>query len=139
MEERGDGRATHEKDAGATDRVLGPGVRCPYNGARFGCATPGASHVQSAGITLAHMIELRGELSVHRHRLGQSPPSHAVRYRGDPSSNVVQFRASVFGLVTSIFHRLDGREPFGTAACCLLCRGLLPRKRDLYNFDLGAY
>ena len=27
----------------------------------------------------------------------------------------------------------------GATACRLLCRGLLPRKRDLHIFDLGAY
>jgi len=33
----------------------------------------------------------------------------------------------------------DGGEQIGAAAGCFLCGGLLPGKRDLHIFDLGAY
>ena len=89
MEERGDGRATREKDSGAAERVLRRGIRCSYNYPGFGTATPGASYFQGAPVTLAHMAQLCGELSFYRDRLGQSPPSHALCHRGHSASHVV--------------------------------------------------
>ena len=47
MEERGDGRATREKDSGAAERVLRRGIRCSYNCPGFGAATSGASHFKA--------------------------------------------------------------------------------------------
>ena len=85
------------------------------------------------------MAKLRSELPFHRHRLDQSPLSYALCQGGDLSPNVVQFRASVFYVITSALYRLDGRERTGAAAGCLLCLGFLPSKRDLHMFDLGAY
>ena len=40
---------------------------------------------------MADLAELRGQLSLHRHRLGQSSLPSALRRRGDPSPAVVQF------------------------------------------------
>jgi len=79
------------------------------------------------------------KLSLHRHRLGQSPPSHALCRRGHASADLVQFRASVFRVAASAFHRMDGREQAGAAAGGVLCRGVLPRQRDLHIADLGAH
>src|ERR1700730_14945739 len=138
-EERGDGRATRKKDPGATERVLRRGIRCPYNCPGFGTAASRAPYLQGAPVTLADMAQLCGELSVHRNCLGKSPPSHALCHRRHTASDVVQFRASVFCVAASALHRMDGRERIGTAACCLLCRGLFPRERDLYSFDSRAY
>jgi Endosomal/lysosomal potassium channel TMEM175 len=66
---------------------------------------------------------------------------YLMRYatEANPSSPVVQFRPSVFHVAASALHSLDGREPTGTAAGCLLCGSFLPRKRNLYRLDLGAY
>src|SRR6266850_4770541 len=50
------------------------------------------------------MAKLRGELPIHRHCLDQSPLSHALRHRGEPSSTMVQFRASVFHVASSAFY-----------------------------------
>ena len=59
------------------------------------------------------MAKLRGELSFYRHRLDQSPLSHALCDRGDFTSVVVQFRASVFHVTASALHSLDGCEQIG--------------------------
>ena len=85
------------------------------------------------------MAKLRSELPIHRHCLDQSPLSHALRYWGDSSAAMVQFRASVFHVLASALYRLDGREQISAATRCLLCSGFLPRKRDLHMFDPGAY
>src|SRR5215469_2954250 len=69
------------------------------------------------------VAKLRGELPIHRHCLDQSPLSHALRHRGEPSSIMVQFRASVFYVVSSAFYRLDGEQRVGAATCSLLCSG----------------
>ena len=71
--------------------------------------------------------------------MGQSPLPHALRYGSNPSSALVQFRPSVFHVAASARYSLDGREPTGTAAGCLLCSSILPRKRYLHRIDLGAY
>ena len=125
---------TREKDSGAAERVLRRGIRCSYNCPGFGAATPGAS--QGASVTLAYMAQLCGELSFYRNRLGQSPPSHALCHRGHASSHVVQLRPSVLSVAASAVHGLDGRERTSSAAGCLLCGGLLSRKRDLRLLDL---
>jgi hypothetical protein len=78
------------------------------------------------------MAELHSELPVHRHRVDQSPLSHALCHGSDPSAVVVQFRASVFHVVASTLYRLDGCEQIGAATGCLLCSGLLPRERNLH-------
>src|SRR5262249_13235478 len=139
IEERSHVRAARKKERGTFDLVFRRGVRRTYNGPRFGLAPSGAPHVQGACVTLAEVAQLYGELSVHRDLLGYSPPSPALCHRGHSSAHVVQLRASVFRVAASTFHRLDGRESVGAAACRLLCRGLLPRKRHLHILDLGAY
>ena len=83
---KGESRATREKDHGAAERVLRRSVRRSHNCARFGSASPRASYLQIAAVALADMAQLRGELSVYRHRLDQSPPSHALCHRGHASS-----------------------------------------------------
>ena len=84
------------------------------------------------------MAKLRSELPVHRYCLDQSPLSDAPCHGGDTSSTVVQFRAPVLDVASSVLYRLDGREQVGAATSCLLCSGFLPRQRDLPMFDLGA-
>src|SRR5262245_63813027 len=84
------------------------------------------------------MAELRRELFVHRHRLDQSSLSHALCRGRDPSSVVVQLRASLFHVAASPRHSLDGREQTGAAASCLLCRGFLPRECHILMSDLGT-
>ena len=84
------------------------------------------------------MAKLRGQLSFHRHRLDQSPLSHALCDGGDFTAIVVQFRASLFDVAASALHRLDGREQIGAGAGCLLCGGFLPGKCDLRLFGPGA-
>src|SRR5690349_11228084 len=91
----GESCAAPEKDHGAAKCVLRRSVRRSHNCARFGSASPGASYLQIAAVALADMAQLCGELSVYRHRLDQSPPSHALCHRGHSSSYVVQLRASV--------------------------------------------
>ena len=73
------------------------------------------------------------------HCLDQPPLSHALRHRGEPSSIMVQFRASVFHVASSAFYRLDGEQRVGAATCCLLCSGFLPRERHLHMLDLGTH
>src|SRR5262249_24449139 len=131
---KGDSRATREKDHGAAERVLRRSVRRSHNCARFGSASPGASYLQIAAVALADMAQLRGELSVYRPRLDQSPPSNALCYPDHASSYVVQLRASVFSVSASALYRLDGSERIGSAAGCLLCRGLFPSECNLHLF-----
>ena len=85
------------------------------------------------------MAKLRGELPIHRHCLNQPPLSHTLRHRDEPSSIMVQFRASVFYVASSAFYRLDGEQRVGAATCSLLCRGFLSRERHLHMFDLGDH
>jgi hypothetical protein len=66
-------------------------------------------------------------------------PLTALCHGGDASSLVVQLRASVFDVPAAAIDRLDGGERIGAAAGCFLRGGLLPRKRDLHIFVLGAY
>src|SRR5262245_32945723 len=87
----------------------------------FWTASTGDSHVQGTPVALAHMAELRGELSFHRHCLEQSPLSHALRDGGELASVVVQFRASIFHVAASALHRLDCHQQAGAGAVCLLC------------------
>src|SRR5262249_46126713 len=77
-------------------------------------------------VALAHMAKLCSKLSFHCDCLDQSPLPHALCHRGDSSSTVVQFRASVFHVATSALYGLDGRERIGTAAGCILCGSFLP-------------
>ena len=93
---------------------------------------------KALSVALAHVAKLRSELPVHRHRVDQSPLSHALCHGGDPSSVVVQFRAPVFRVAASALHRLDGREQTGAATGCLLCGGLLPRERNLHLPNSGS-
>jgi transmembrane protein TMEM174 (potassium channel) len=79
------------------------------------------------------------ELPIHRHCLDQSPLSHALRHRGEPSSIMVQFCASIFHVASAAFYRLDGEQRVSAATCCLLCSGFLPRERHLHMLDLGAH
>jgi hypothetical protein len=85
------------------------------------------------------MAQLRSELSIHRHRVDQSPLSHMLCHRGDSSSVVVQFRASVFHVAPSGLYCLDGRDQIGAATGCLLCGGFLSRECNLYMPNLGAH
>ena len=85
------------------------------------------------------MAKLRSELSIHRHRVDQSPLSYALCHGGDPSSVVVQFRASVFRVAASALNRLDGREQIGAATGRFLCGGFLSRERDLRMLNPGAH
>src|SRR5262249_18358440 len=135
----GDGRATREKEPGAVELVLRRGVRGPYNRPGSGTAAPGASHFRGTAVALADIAQLCGELSVHCHRLDQSPPPHALCRRGYAEPHLVQFRAPVFRVAASAFYGLDGRESVGATACRLLRRSLLSRERDLYRPDLGAH
>jgi transmembrane protein TMEM174 (potassium channel) len=65
---------------------------------------------------------------------------HLLRYAIEAtSSDVVQFRAPVFRIATSSFHRLDGCERIGAAAGCFLCGGVFPGERDLSISYLGAH
>jgi hypothetical protein len=50
------------------------------------------------------MAKLRGELPIYRHCLDQSSLSDALRHRGEPSSIMVQFCASVFYVASSAFY-----------------------------------
>ena len=70
------------------------------------------------------MAKLRDELPIHRHCLDQPPLSHALRHRGEPSSIMVQFRASVFYVASSAFLPPgSGEQRVGAATCRLLCSG----------------
>jgi hypothetical protein len=114
---KGTDRAQQESDPGAIERILRRRVRRPHHGVGLRTASAGASHIYGVTLALAHMAKLRSELSVYRHRLGKSPSSHALCHRDDLSSDVVQFRASLFGVAASALHRLVGfvppPKPFG--------------------------
>jgi len=69
---------------------------------------------------VAQVAQLRGELPVHRYRLGQSPLPHALCHGGDDASVVVQFRTSVLDVATSALYRVDRSERIGSAAGILL-------------------
>ena len=66
---------------------------------------------------------------------------HLLHYATEATPRLMWFNFAhlFFRVAASTFHRLDGRELVGATACRFLCRGLLPRKRDLHIFDLGAY
>jgi hypothetical protein len=66
---------------------------------------------------------------------------HLLRYATEATPRLMWFNfAHLFSVsLPSAFHRLDGRERIGAAACCLLCCGLLPGERNLYSFDFGDY
>jgi len=114
-------------------------VRRAYYRAGAGAAPTGASYLQGSSVALADMTELRRELSIHRDRLDQSPLPHAFCDRGDPSSAVVQFRASVFHFPASALYGVDGGEQIGAATGRVLCGGFLPGECDLRMFDLGTH
>jgi uncharacterized membrane protein len=61
---------------------------------------------------------------------------HLLRYATEATPRLMWFNfAHLFSVsLPSAFHRLDGRERIGAAACCLLCCGLLPGERNLYSF-----
>jgi hypothetical protein len=59
------------------------------------------------------MVKLRSKLSIHRNCVAQSSLSHALCYRGDVSSIVVQFCAFVLNVATSALYRLDGGQQIG--------------------------
>ena len=54
-------------------------LRCPYHGAGFRTASTGAAYLRSSPGALADMVKLRGQLLVHRDRLGQSSLLAALR------------------------------------------------------------
>ena len=90
-------------------------------------------------VAMADLAQLCGQLSLHRDRLGQSPPSLALCHRGDAPPYMVQFRAFVFRVAAAIVHCLDGCQRVGTAARRILRLDLLPRECHLYRIDLGAH
>jgi len=84
------------------------------------------------------MVKLRGQLLVHRYRLGQSSLSAALRHGSHASADVVQFRPSVFRFPPSPLDRVDGGEQAFASTSRFLCGRLFLRQSDLHLFDLGA-
>ena len=126
-------RGTRKKVPRAAERVIRRSVRGSHNCARFGSASSRVSDLRIAALALADMAQLFGELSIYRTRLDQSPPSDALCHRSDASPRVVQLRPSVLSVAASVGHRLDGRERTGSAAGCLLRRGLLSRHSAVHS------
>ena len=56
------------------------------------------------------MVKLRSQLLVHRHRVGQSSLSTALRHGSHASADVVQFRPSLSRFPASPVDRVDGGE-----------------------------
>jgi hypothetical protein len=84
------------------------------------------------------MVKLRGQLLVHRYRLGQSSLSAALRQRGHASADVVQFRPSVFRFPPSPLDRVDGGEQAFASTSRFLCGRLFLRQSDVHLVDLGT-
>jgi hypothetical protein len=85
------------------------------------------------------VAKLRTELPIHRHRVDESPLSHALCHGSHPTSVVVQLCTPFFHVAASALYRLDGCEQIGAATGCLLCRCLLSRERNLHMSHLGAH
>lgn len=87
---------------------------------------------------MADVVKLRGQLLVHRYRLGQSSLSAALRHGSHASADVVQFRPSVFRFPASPLDRVDGGEQAFTSTGRFLRGRLFLRQSDLHFLDLGA-
>jgi hypothetical protein len=84
------------------------------------------------------MVKLRGQLRVHRYRLGQSSLSAALRHGSYSPADVVQFRPSVFRFPPSPLNRVDGDEQAFASTSRLLRGRLFLRQSDLHLVDLGT-
>jgi hypothetical protein len=63
---------------------------------------------------------------------------HLMRYATEATHRLMWFNFA-HCVAASALHRLDGGQQVGAAAGGLLCRGLLPRQRDLHLPDLGTH
>ena len=70
------------------------------------------------------MVKLRGQLLVHRDRLGQSSLLAALRQGSHAAFDVVQLRPSLFRLAAAALYRLDGGEQAFVPAGRVLRGGL---------------
>ena len=84
------------------------------------------------------MVKLRGQLLVHRDRLGQSSLLVALRQGSHATFDVVQLRPSLFRLAPAALYCLDGSEQAFPPAGRVLRGGLFLRERDLYLVNLGT-
>ena len=84
------------------------------------------------------MVKLRSQLLVHRHRVGQSSLSTALRHGSHASADVVQFRPSLFRFPASPVDRVDGGEQAFASTGRVLRGRLFLRQCDLHFIDLGA-
>src|SRR5437763_15500111 len=99
-------------------------LRCPYHGAGFRTAPTGATYLRSSPGALADMVKLRGQLLVHRERLGQSSLLAALRQGSHAAFDVVQLRPSLFRLAAAALYRLAGGEQAFVPAGRVLRGGL---------------
>jgi hypothetical protein len=126
------------KTAGTTEFFLRRDIRRPYYGAGFGPASTGATYLRSSPGAVADMVKLRGQLLVHRYRVGQSSLSTALCHGSHASADVVQFRPSLFRFPASPLDRVDGGEQAFASTGRVLRRRLFLRQCDLHLVDLGA-
>ncbi len=95
------------------------------------------AHLGGARGPLAVGCQLRGKLFLHRDRLDQSPPPHAICRRRNAAADLGQFRPPVFGFTGAVFDGVDRRQPPCSHSGGLVRRRFRAGECDLSRSPLG--
>lgn len=86
---------------------------------------------------MAHRIELRGQLSVHRHCLGESSSPAAVRRACDATPDLGQFRAPIHGVAGTVLDGMGRGHSIGCRSGGRVCSGICAGEYSVLRFRLG--
>ena len=86
----------------------------------------------------AHCIELCGQLPVHRHRLGESPSSAAVRRACDAAPDLGELRAPVHGVAGAVLDGVGRGYSTGGGSGVRVCSGICAGELGVLRFRVGG-
>ena len=97
-----------KSDSGAFKCFLGWRLLDHHYDFSTGIESSGTSYVQSTARSMADWSQLRRELPLRRHRLGEPSSRAPVCGSSNREADSAEFRASVFGLARAVLDSLDG-------------------------------
>jgi len=87
---------------------------------------------------VAHCIELCGQLSVYRHRLGESPSFAAVRRACDATPDLGELRAPVHGVAGTVLDGVGRGYSAGGGSGVRVCSGICAGELGVLRFRVGG-
>jgi len=87
---------------------------------------------------VARCIELRRQLPVHRHRLGESPSSAAVRRARDATPDLGELRAPVHGVPGTVLDGVGRGHSTGGGSGVCVCSGICAGELGVLRIRVGG-